>query len=99
MPGLPYAGGVLGLLPGYMLWIPWVCGLYRGGLEAALLDWKCRGSRRSPGGTHTVTAGERSRERTHLHRQANTDKRIQAGEDAQVLNPAARAVQDHLGSL
>lgn len=24
MPGLPYAGGVLGLLPGYMLWIPWV---------------------------------------------------------------------------
>ena len=45
-----------------------------------------------------MIAGEYGRERTHLHRQANTDKQIQAGEDAQVLNPAARAVQDHLGS-
>lgn len=75
-----------------------MCGLYPGGTEAALLDWKYRGSRRSPGGTHTVTAGERSRERTHLYKQANTDKQIQAGEDAQVLSPAARATQNHLGS-
>ena len=89
IPGLPYAGGVLGLLPGYMLWIPWVWCLYPGCLEAALLDWKCTGSLRSPGGTHTVAAGERSRERTHLHRQTNTDKRIQAGEEAQPLNPTA----------
>lgn len=56
--------------------------------RAALLDWKCTGSLRSPG-THTVAAGERSRERTHLHRQTNTGKQIQAGEDAQVLNPTA----------
>ena len=65
--------------------------------RAALLDWKCTGSLRSPG-THTVAAGERSRERTHLHRQTNTGKQIQAGEDAQVLNPAARVAQNHLGS-
>ena len=99
MPGKLLPLGNRAPFPGYMLWIPWVCGLYLGGVEAALLDWKCRGSLRSPGGTHTVAAGEYGRGRTHLHRQANTDKRIQAGEDAQVLNPAARAVQDHLGSL
>lgn len=45
-----------------------------------------------------MIAGEYGREHTQLHRQANTDKRIQAGEDAQVLNPAARATQNHLGS-
>ena len=89
-------GWGFGLFPGYMLWVPWVRGLYRGGLEAALLDWKYRGP---PSRQSQDDRGEYGRERAHLHRQANTDKRIQAGEDAQVLNPAARAVQDHLGSL
>lgn len=42
---LTLCGWVLGLFPGYMLWVPWVRGLYLGGAETALLDWNCRGSR------------------------------------------------------
>lgn len=74
-----------------------MCGLYPTGLEAALLEWKYRGA--LTGNLKMVAGGGAVQwERTHLHRQANTDKRIQAGEDAQVLNPAARAAQNHLGS-
>ena len=56
--------------------------LYRGHRGIALIDWKYRGPQAS---NLKMVAGER----THLHRQTNTDKRIQAGEEAQPLNPTA----------
>ena len=78
-----------------------MCGLYPTGLEAALLEWKYRGAltgnlKMVAGGGSAV--GAHAPPQANQYRQANTDKRIQAGDDAQVLNPAARAAQNHLGS-
>ena len=68
-----------------------MCGLYPTGLEAALLEWKYRGA--LTGNLKMVAGGQCSGSA-----RTSTGKRIQAGEDAQVLNPAARAAQNHLGS-